>query len=88
MIRLPSDSPIEEERFYTVFEAGGELYQYKRLPFGVTNGVSTFQRSIDCFIKRYQLQKVYADLDDLTVTGETIEKHDLNLKRLLDAAAT
>jgi len=31
---------------------------------------------------------VYAYLDDLTVTGETIEEHDLNLKRLLDAAAT
>jgi len=79
---------LEEERFYTAFEAGGELYQYKRLPFGVTNGVSAFQRSIDCFIKRYQLQKVYAYLDDLTVTGETIEEHDLNLKRFLDAAAT
>ena len=37
---------LEEERFYTAFEAGGELYQYKRLPFGVTNGVSAFQRSI------------------------------------------
>ena len=75
-------SLLEEERFYTAFEAGGELYQYKRLPFGVTNGVSAFQRSIDCFIKRYQLQKVYAYLDDLTITGETIEEHDLNLKRL------
>ena len=30
---------------------------------------------------------MYAYLDDLTVTGETIE-HDRNLKRLLDAAAT
>jgi len=60
----------------------------KRLPFGVMNGVSAFQRSIGCFIKRYQLQKVYAYLGDLTVTGETIEEHDLNLKRLLDAAAT
>ena len=78
---------LEEERFYTAFEVRGELYQYKRLPFGVTNGVSAFQRSIDCFIKRYQLQKVYAYLDDLTVTGETIEEHDLNLKCLLDAAA-
>ena len=64
------------------FEAGGELYQYKRLPFGVTNGVSAFQRSIDCFTNRYQLRNVYAYLDDLTVTGETIEEHDLNLKRL------
>ena len=31
---------------------------------------------------------MYAYLDDLTVTGETIEEHDRNLKRLLDAAAT
>ena len=80
-------TPLLEERFYMAFEAGGELYQYKRLPFGVTKGVSAFQRSIDCFIKRYQLQKVYAYLDDLTVTGETMEEHDLNLKCLLDAAA-
>jgi len=78
---------LEEERFYTAFEAGGDLYQYKQLPFGVTNGVSAFRRSIDCFIKTYQLQKVYVYLDDLTATGETIEEHDLNLKRLLDATA-
>jgi len=51
---------LEEERFYMAFEAKRELYQYERLPFGVTNGVSAFQRSNDCFIKRYQLQKVYA----------------------------
>jgi len=78
---------LEEERFYTAFEAGGELYQYKQLPFGVTNGVSAFQHSIDCSIKRYQLQKVYAYLDDMTINGETIEEHELNLKCLLDAAA-
>ena len=76
---------LEEERFYTAFEAGGELYQYKRLPFGVTNGVSAFQRSIDRFIERYQLQKVYAYLDDLIVTGETIEEHDLNLLQYLNS---
>jgi len=67
---------FEEERCHTAFKAGGELYQYKRLPFGVTNGVSAFQHSIDCFIKRYQLQNVYAYLDDLTVAGKTIEEHE------------
>jgi len=56
------------------------------LPSGVTNGVSAFQRSIDKFIKRHRLKKVYAYLDDLTVTGETLEEHDKNLKRVLDAA--
>jgi len=42
---------LAEERHYTAFEAHGQLFQYKRLPFGVTNGVSAFQRSIDEFIK-------------------------------------
>jgi len=37
----------------------------------VTNGVSAFQRSINEFIKKHRLKKVYAYLDDLTVTGET-----------------
>ena len=75
-----------EERHFTAFEALGQLYQYKRLPFGVTNGASAFQRVIDKFIKWHNLKKVYAYLDDLTITGCTLEEHDLNLKTLLKAA--
>ena len=78
---------LAEERHYTAFEADGQLFQYKRLPFGVTNGVSAFQRSINEFIKKHRLKKVYAYLDDLTVIGETLEEHDRNLRCLLDAAA-
>jgi len=37
---------LPEEKHYTIFEAGGKLFQFKRLPFGVTNGVSAFQRTI------------------------------------------
>ena len=36
----------EIDREYTAFEADGKLYQDTRLPFGVTNGVSHFQRII------------------------------------------
>ena len=70
----------KEERIYTAFEACGKLYHYKRLRFSVTNGVSAFQRVIDDFIKRHNLKKVYAYLDDITVTGATAEEHDHNLK--------
>ena len=76
----------KEERIYTAFEDCGKLYHYKRLPFGVTNGVSAFQRVVDDFIKCHDLKKVYAYLDDITVTGATAEEHDHNLKRLLDTA--
>ena len=47
-----------EERPMTAFEADGRLFQYCRLPFGVTNGVSAFQRAMDDFIKRHGLKKV------------------------------
>nr|XP_026689430.1 uncharacterized protein zf(cchc)-8 isoform X4 [Ciona intestinalis] len=77
---------LYHERPYTAFEADGCLYQYKRLPFGVTNGVSAFQRVIDRFIARHQLKKVYAYLDDITVTGSTLQEHDKNLNALLHAA--
>ena len=33
----------EEDKKFTAFEANGGLYQFKRMPFGVTNGVPCFQ---------------------------------------------
>ena len=48
-----------EDRPYTAFEAGGKLYQYTRLPFGVTNDVSFFQRFIDYLIEKYCLCGTY-----------------------------
>jgi hypothetical protein len=37
----------EKEKPFTAFEANGRLYQFCRVPFGVTNGVACFQRTID-----------------------------------------
>ena len=31
--------PIKEDKPYTTFEASGKLYQFCRIPFGVTNAV-------------------------------------------------
>ena len=52
----------------------------------VSNGASAFQRVIDEFILRHNLKKVYAYLNDLTVTGSTLEEHNQNLQKLLAAA--
>ena len=76
----------EEEKQFTAFEASGNLYQFKRIPFGVTNGVACFQRVIDEIIKNENLQATFAYVDNLTVCGVTKEEHDSNLEKFLKAA--
>eukprot|EP00794_Sanderia_malayensis_P020739 gene20739-22770_t len=48
--------PLKEEyKQYTAFEACNKLYQFTRLPFGVTNGVACFQREMMKFIEQNNL---------------------------------
>ena len=75
-----------EDQKFTVFEANRKLYQYCRMPFGVTNGVSTFQRIIDNLIEKYKLKKTYAYVDNVTITGSDKDEHNHNLKALINAA--
>jgi len=50
-------SLLPAKRPFTAFEAGGQFIQNKRLLFGVTNGVSTCQFSIDNFMKKHGIFK-------------------------------
>ena len=73
--------PISQvERKYTAFEAGGQLYQFCRIPFGVTNGVAVFQRLMDNIIKEEELKDTLHYLDDIT----SQEEHDYNVKAFLE----
>ena len=76
----------EDEKEYTAFEADGNLYQFKRVPFGVTNGVAAFQRTIDNIIKEEKLQASFAYLDNVTVCGGDKEEHDNNVRLFREVA--
>lgn len=78
-------SILESEKKYTAFEACGKLYQFTRIPFGVTNGVAAFQRTLQYIISKESLTGTYAYLDDVTVCGNTQEDHDKNLERFMQA---
>jgi hypothetical protein len=78
----------QEDRLYTAFEADGGLHQFTRMPFGVTNGVAQFQRTMDIFIVKEKLKDTFAYLDNLTICGMTQGEHDYNLKRFFLAAKT
>lgn len=77
----------EEDRVFTAFEACGKLFQFKRIPFGVTNGVPAFQRKMKKIIDDEKLQGTEVYLDDITIGGNTQEEHDINLKRFMAAAS-
>ncbi|GFY29765.1 retrovirus-related Pol polyprotein from transposon 17.6 [Trichonephila clavipes] len=79
--------PIQDsERHYTAFEACGKLYQFLRVPFGVTNGVACFQRVIDKIIEDEGLTLTYPFIDDVTVCGKDQKEHDDNLKKFMTVA--
>ena len=76
----------EEDKPYTAFEARGNLYQFTRLPFGVTNGVACFQREMMKFVDENGLKASFPYLDNVTICGKDQEDHDANLKQFLEAA--
>lgn len=78
--------PISEnDKKYTAFEANGRLYQFCRIPFGVTNGVSAFQRMIDKVVEEDNLQGTFPYLDNVTVGGMDQEEHDANVNKFLES---
>ena len=76
----------EKEKAYTAFEGNGKLYQFCRVPFGVTNGVAVFQRTINDIIDNNKLKDTFAYFDNITIAGVTQEEHDFNLHRFLEVA--
>lgn len=76
----------QEDKVYTAFEACGSLFQFCRLPFGLTNAVSCFQKVMNEFIKSNDLHGVFAYLDDVLVCGTTLEDHNKNLEKFKAAA--
>ncbi|GFY06659.1 retrovirus-related Pol polyprotein from transposon opus [Trichonephila clavipes] len=79
---------IEEdsERHYKAFEACGKLYQFLRVPFGVTNGVACFQRVIDKIIEEEGLTLTYSFIDDVTVCEKDQKEHVDNLEKFMTVA--
>ena len=73
------------DKLYTAFEANGRLYQFRRIPFDVTNGVASFQRIVDQIITDEKLEGTFAYIDNFTVCGHNRKEHDENLRRFMSA---
>lgn len=78
--------PLQEEsKKYTAFAVPGKgLYQYRRLPFGLSNSPATLSRLIDRILGNGELEpRIFIYLDDIIVLSNNFEEH---LKDLADVA--
>ena len=57
------------------------LFEYKRMPFGLRNAGSSFQRHIDRAIQN--VDAAFAFVDDIIVASESHEAHHVHLQQLL-----
>ena len=66
---------------YTAFEADGAIWEFTVLPFGVTNGVPSFQRIMNKVVEEEKLDDTFPFLDNITVCGHTSEELKTNDER-------
>lgn len=72
----------EEDRDKTAFISPFGLFRFKRMPFGLKNAPSTFQRLIDRLKNSLPDIVILAYLDDLIIISTSFEEHLADIERL------
>lgn len=71
----------DKARDYLVINTHKGLYEYTRMPFGITSAPAIFQRTMDKILQGLKHVVVY--IDDILITGETKEDHLRTLDEVL-----
>lgn len=69
----------------TAFRTHRGLYQFKRLPFGLRNGPSVFQRVMQGILAPYLWLFCLVYIDDIVVYSKSYEDHIEHLDKVLEA---
>ena len=72
-----------KDQHKTAFSTRYGLYEYTRMPFGLCNAPSTFQRAMEFVLRGLQWEIVLIYLDDIIVTGTSVLDHLKNLQDVL-----
>ena len=76
----------ESSQQFTTINTHRGLFQYQRLPFGISSAPGIFQRTMDTLLQGIPNVAVY--MDDILVTGETDHEHLQTLDLLLQKLET
>ena len=74
----------ESSKPLTTFTTYQGLYQFKVLPFGLTNAPSTFQRIMECVLRGLNWKSCLIYLDDIIVFSRTFDEHLLRLRDVFE----
>lgn len=75
-----SEKDIEK----TAFSVNNGKYEFVRLPFGLKNAPSIFQRVMDDILRDHLGKICYVYIDDIIIFGKTLDEHLKNLKIVLE----
>ena len=78
-LQLPLD---KQSREYVTVNTPKGLYEYNRLPFGVSSAPSIFQRTMENLLQGIKGVSVY--IDDILISGSTVEEHLQTLDKVLE----
>jgi len=70
----------EEDQFKTAFTTKWDTMAYRRMPFGLSNASSTFQRAMDMAFKDLLYKLVLVYLDDIMVFSKNASEHLSHLR--------
>lgn len=74
----------EADKHKTAFVCPLGFFEFNRMPQGITNAPSTFQRLMERCMGELNLKQALVFLDDLIVFSSTLEEHEERLMRVLN----
>lgn len=75
----------KEDREKTAFSINGAKYEFLRMPFGLKNAPSIFQRCVDDILRPYIGKFAYVYIDDVLIYSSTPEEHIEHIETIVNA---
>ena len=75
----------EDHKSRTAFTVGPVgVYQFERMPYGLTNATATFQRLMEKCMGNLHRKECCSFIDDVIVSGSSFEKESSRLDHVFD----